>query len=134
MDSTFDNSFRGLNGAPYDQIAARIPENARLTPLRPGPNDLEGWEWTWKDGADTYHLKMHSPDPVAAAKYPGSNSGSGWIWQLWRTNPKDYSYYMDTSGQWVRLGEGDPNDLHIPMEPPLRYWVEPPPDDPFVEP
>ena len=139
-DDTFDNSFKGLDGASYQQIMARIPQNATVKPWSPNPKGaFFGSQWTWKDGPYMYTLRMHSIDRNAVDNYPGSNAAQGWVFRLIRSGNSEGTYLMDRNGKWhpqqetnkdnvpgsgrmvSPKGEYDPNvanDTHIPMEDP----------------
>ncbi len=145
-DSTFDNSFRGLEGSSYEEIMQRIPASAREMDWKPDPNGaLFGQQWTWTDGLYKYILRMHGPDMNAVNKYPDSNAANGWTFRLFRSGNNEGGYYSDSSGKWHPEQETNPdnipgggrmvspkgpydpnvaNDTHIPMEDPVDTYFD----------
>lgn len=111
--------FAGLTLPTLQELVWRVPLGARIRRLAPRPGGCQlGVEYTWKSAGLTWKLRIHDPDPSAAAKNPASNSGRGWTFRLERgTN------YMDCHGTFhppgrVKTHPVVANDTHMPVADP----------------
>lgn len=66
------------------------------------------YEFVLSDGQKVI-IRWHSPDPVAASKYPGCTSGSRYTAQIKIGNKQ-----LKTDGNWTRNQSID--EVHIPIK------------------
>ncbi|MGG1673553.1 hypothetical protein ACIFOE_23510, partial [Paenibacillus sp. NRS-1783] len=66
------------------------------------------YEFLLADGQKAI-IRWHSPDPIAASKYPGSVSGTRWTGQIKIGNKQ-----LKTDGTWTK--NQSLNEVHIPIE------------------
>ncbi len=92
---------RAIRNLSIKEIVARIPRDAELRELPPRPDGATmGFEYTWKglnanNEVTTMRLRVHGPDPGAAAKAPAGNSATGWVVIVERGNGR-----MDGDGRF----------------------------------
>jgi len=65
------------------------------------------YEFVLADGQKAI-IRWHSPDPVAASKYPGASSGHRWTAQIKIGNKQ-----LRTDGAWSK--KQSLNEVHIPI-------------------
>ncbi|MNI61535.1 hypothetical protein D3C73_1168140 [compost metagenome] len=66
------------------------------------------YEFLLADGQKVI-IRWHSPDPVAASKYPGAVSGNRWTAQVKIGNKQ-----LKTDGTWTK--NQSLNEVHVPIE------------------
>ncbi|MFJ6267110.1 hypothetical protein ACIQGW_19305 [Lysinibacillus xylanilyticus] len=90
-------------------LESMIPSNIPNT-FKPTDTITDGakYEFTLADGQKAI-IRWHSPDPVAASKYPGSASGSRWTTQIKIGNKQ-----LKSDGTWTK--NQSLNEVHIPIE------------------
>ncbi|OAZ49946.1 contractile injection system protein, VgrG/Pvc8 family [Paenibacillus polymyxa] len=71
-------------------------------------NNGAKYEFLLADGQKAI-IRWHSPDPIAASKYPGSVSGTRWTAQIKIGNKQ-----LKTDGTWTK--NQSLNEVHIPIE------------------
>ena len=76
--------------------------------FKPSVNIVDGSKFNYVIGGQKVEVKWHSPDANAAAKFPGSNSASGWTAQI-KIGGK-------LLGQDGRLYRKPTNENHIPVD------------------
>lgn len=76
--------------------------------FKPSVNIVDGSKFNYVIGGQKVEVKWHSPDANAAAKFPGSNSASGWTAQI-KIGGK-------LLGQDGRLYRKPTNETHIPVD------------------
>ncbi|ERI09031.1 hypothetical protein [Aneurinibacillus aneurinilyticus] len=86
-----------------------IPSNVSNT-FKPTSTIVAGakYEFTLADGQKAIS-RWHSPDSVAASKYPGSVSGTRWTAQIKIGNKQ-----LKTDGTWTK--NQSLNEVHIPIK------------------
>ncbi|MEK4130758.1 hypothetical protein NYE67_13820 [Solibacillus sp. FSL W8-0474] len=90
-------------------LESMIPSNIPNS-FKPTDTITDGakYEFTLADGQKAI-IRWHSPDPVAASKYPGSASGSRWTAQIKIGNKQ-----LKSDGTWTK--NQSLNEVHIPIE------------------
>ncbi|MGE7950109.1 pre-toxin TG domain-containing protein, partial [Lysinibacillus sp. NPDC093688] len=90
-------------------LESMIPSNIPNT-FKPTDTITDGakYEFTLADGQKAI-IRWHSPDPVAASKYPGSASGARWTTQIKIGNKQ-----LKSDGTWTK--NQSLNEVHIPIE------------------
>jgi filamentous hemagglutinin len=74
----------------------------------PSKTIVDGYKYSFSYNGVRYEVKIHSPDAVAASKFPGSNSGKQWTAQV-KVNNK----LLGSDGKYYNK----PSDLtHIPVD------------------
>lgn len=86
-------------------IPSNIPNSFKPTDTI---TDGAKYEFTLADGQKAI-IRWHSPDPIAASKYPGSASGSRWTAQIKIGNKQ-----LKSDGTWTK--NQSLNEVHIPIE------------------
>lgn len=76
--------------------------------FKPSVNIVDGSKFNYVIGGQKVEIKWHSPDANAAAKFPDSNSASGWTAQI-KIGGK-------LLGQDGRLYRKPTNETHIPVD------------------
>ncbi|MGC7928068.1 T7SS effector LXG polymorphic toxin, partial [Lysinibacillus sp. VIII_CA] len=90
-------------------LESMIPSNIPNS-FKPTDTITDGakYEFTLADGQKAI-IRWHSPDPIAASKYPGSASGSRWTAQIKIGNKQ-----LKSDGTWTK--NQSLNEVHIPIE------------------
>ena len=90
-------------------LESMIPSNIPNS-FKPTDTTTDGakYEFTLADGQKAI-IRWHSPDPVAASKYPGSASGSRWAAQIKIGNKQ-----LKSDGTWTK--KQYLNEVHISIE------------------
>ncbi|SFM60851.1 LXG domain of WXG superfamily protein [Psychrobacillus psychrodurans] len=90
-------------------LKSMIPSNIPNS-FKPTDTITEGakYEFILADGQKAI-IRWHSPDPIAASKYPGSASGSKWTAQIKIGNKQ-----LKSDGTWTK--NQSLNEVHIPIE------------------
>jgi hypothetical protein len=63
------------------KLKSFVPQNAPST-FKPSSTIEFGQKYRFKVNGSSVEVKFHSPDAVAASKFPGSNSGTKWTAQI----------------------------------------------------
>ena len=88
-------------------LKTQIPKGTPNT-FKPSSTIAKGYKYNFKINGTNIEIKWHSPDMKAAAKYPGSNSGSVWTAQI-----KIGKKVLGANGKFYKT----PSNLtHIPLK------------------
>ncbi|HEX3029390.1 MAG TPA: hypothetical protein VHT34_08825 [Clostridia bacterium] len=92
---------------PLENLENMVP-NGTVNGFKPSATITDGYKYNYTINGTKIEIKWHAPDANAAAKFPGSNSGSGWSAQIKVGNKllgQDGKFYNNPS-----------NITHIPVE------------------
>ncbi|WP_076308031.1 RHS repeat-associated core domain-containing protein [Paenibacillus odorifer] len=92
---------------PIENLESMVP-NGAANGFKPSATIADGYKYNYEINGTKIEIKWHAPDANAAAKFPSSNSGSGWTAQIKVGNKllgQDGKFYRNPS-----------NITHIPVD------------------